>query len=296
MVEREQWTSGESLDITTTKVCAVNCAPVCPQVAFQQVYGDSDRLLSLENFKTAVAKVPTSVRINFSGFSEPTYHPQFLEMMRFVAERGHPFNLFTTLAGARPEWVPEIRRLNPDNIILHLPDNEGIAHLPPSDRYLKTVHLFLTTPGLRISKVMRMSRDTGFVSNERAGNCDNARPRHVLGPFHCPSLTFPQFIMLPNCDVTLCCMDWRLEHKMGNLLTQTWSELVNSPERKRLITNSHRLDGDTLCRRCKSPLSLASLVPKRENAQKVAWLLEDVAQRNFRRIPPRNILPMVPPP
>ena len=45
-----------------------------------------------------------------------------------------------------------------------------------------------------------------FISNERAGQCNDSPKRHVRGWFFCEKLLSGQFVMLPNCDVVLCCI------------------------------------------------------------------------------------------
>jgi hypothetical protein len=45
-------------------------------------------------------------------------------------------------------------------------------------------------------------------------------------------------------------MDYGLKHIVGNLLTQTYDEIFNSPEFHRVRNNRWALDGDTLCRSC----------------------------------------------
>jgi len=48
----------------------------------------------------------------------------------------------------------------------------------------------------------------------------------------------------------LCCMDWSLNHKLGNLLTDSYDDVVNSKESKFIIESLSNNNSDTLCWRC----------------------------------------------
>ena len=54
---------------------------------------------------------------------------------------------------------------------------------------------------------------------------------------------------MPDGAVVLCCMDFGLRHELGNLIYNSYDELVNSKalcEIKACMEN----DGDVLCRKC----------------------------------------------
>lgn len=271
-----------TLEITTVTVCRVDCNPVCPQRAFRRAYAGGgaklDQVLTLENFRTVVDKVPTSVRINFAGFADPCLNPRFLEMLEYARASGHPVDLFTTFLGARLDWIPRIRAAHPDHLVVHTPDNHGIAHLPADpewDAVFAEAHRRLDITGWS-----RMSERNGFVNNLRAGNVEGSKPPRVVGPFHCARLTPASFVLLPNGDCVLCCMDWRLKHRVGNLLRQTWQELLDGPERARILRDSHSLRaGDTLCRTCTFPISIQSFLPRRSNLSTLGFMVREAAQR-----------------
>jgi hypothetical protein len=274
------------LDVTVAKVCPVDCAPLCPQRPFQAVYGTlaaPASRLSLDNFRIAISTVPERVTIGFGAFSEPCVHPQLPEMMEMAHEQGHRVNLCTTLFGLTPAGIERIRDIHPESLVVHTPDNEDIAHLPGTAVYKEV--LYLAMKRLAITGFSRMSADYGFVSNERAGNCDGAPPRRVWGPFHCSRLTPSGFVMLPNGDVVLCCMDWRLRHRIGNLLTGTYDDLLRSPEYRRVVRDSYGLGigQKTLCRSCMWPLSIGSLLkPDRQARSTIGIYAHEVKDRVLR--------------
>jgi radical SAM protein with 4Fe4S-binding SPASM domain len=58
-------------------------------------------------------------------------------------------------------------------------------------------------------------------------------------------------VLLPNGDVQLCCMDYGLEHKIGNLLTMSYNDLFTSDEYRRIESGLEDDSIDILCRTCK---------------------------------------------
>jgi hypothetical protein len=202
-------------------------------------------MLTLDNFKAALLKVPKNVAIHFSGFAEPFLNPQCLDMIEHAHSEGHKIVLYSTLVGLKSNGVERLRRCNPE-VILHLPDKLGNAKIPITDEYKITLDSVLKTLHVTSFYVM----DEKFISNERAGHCNDAPKRHVRGWFYCEKLSTSQFVMLPNCDVVLCCMDYGLKHRLGNLLEQSWLDVVKSEAYQKVRANRFKMDGNVLCRSC----------------------------------------------
>ena len=238
----------DQVEITTCRVCPVNCKPYCPQEKFREAYGGrGQEMLSFEYFRQAISTVPREVWIGFAGFSEPFLNPRCVDMMELARDQGHPLTLYTTLVGAKVEDVPRVAALGVEELVLHTRDNQGVAKIPDTDQYREVLALALDSWRIHDVSVM----DVGFESNERAGNCDGVAPRHVAGPLSCYKLERPNFVMLPNGDCVLCCMDWTLRHRVGNLVWQPYAELVASPEYRRVVAQAREPDDDALCRSCK---------------------------------------------
>ena len=238
MLKTEPW-----LEITTISKCSINCS-YCPQQIFQEHYNDIN-MLSLEEFKTALYKVPKNVAIHFSGFAEPFLNPQCLDMIEHAHTKGHKIVIFSTLVGLKSENVDRLKQCNPE-VILHLPDKLGNTKIPVTENYKNTLDTVLKKLNVTGYYIM----DENFISNERAGQCNDSPKRHVRGWFFCEKLLSGQFVMLPNCAVVLCCMDYGLKHLVGNLLKQSWQEIVNSEEYQKVRANRFKLDGNVLCRSC----------------------------------------------
>ena len=238
MLKIEPW-----LEITTISKCSIDCS-YCPQQTFQQHYKGTN-LLTLEDFKKAVSEVPKKVAIHFSGFAEPFLNPQCLDMIEHAHSKGHKIVLFSTLVGLKKENVQRLKLCNPE-VILHLPDNLGNAKIPFTENYKTTLDAVLKNLNVTGYYIM----DENFISNERAGQCNESPKRHVRGWFFCEKLLAGQFVMLPNCDIVLCCMDYGLKHPLGNLLEQSWNDIVNSEEYQKVRANRYKLEGKVLCRSC----------------------------------------------
>ena len=58
-------------------------------------------------------------------------------------------------------------------------------------------------------------------------------------------------ILLPDGTVVLCCMDYGLKHILGNIFTNTFEEIMNGEEMRKV---KEGMDGnetlDILCRNC----------------------------------------------
>lgn len=233
------------LEITTTGKCLVDCY-YCPQEAFQKAYHGS-LFLSLDNFKIAISKLPKTVIVNFSGFSEPFLNAKTIDMMEYAYAKGYMIWLSSTLTGATLRTINRLSKIPLGLFILHLPDNLGNAKIPITQNYKDT--LVAVFQKLHVDAVSIMNKD--FISNERVGLCKGTRKRFNRSWFWCYKLEHPQFVMLPNCDVVLCCMNFGLEHVLGNLLTNSWEEIVNK------LHSKQKYD---ICQNCLNTISLPKYI------------------------------------
>jgi radical SAM protein with 4Fe4S-binding SPASM domain len=100
----------------------------------------------------------------------------------------------------------------------------------------------------------------GWIGHTRADSLD---PEQVAGQalsvtprndfaLTCRSTPFyDRNVLLPNGDVVLCCMDYNLKHVIGNLLTQTYDEMMQGKPLQDLI-KMNEADGFDKCSICKS--------------------------------------------
>lgn len=266
------------LEITTMVGCPLKCT-FCPQDALKSAYGKGKKYLSLDDFKTVVAKLPPYVRVDFSGMAEPWANPAATDMLEYALRVGFNVTVYTTLYGMKDhdrvialltEHAGQV-----EAVVLHLPDANGnMRGFKPSPAYSERLEAFLR---LRDGGVLRhfdmMTMDGSGAVHEalsmslppwtglsRAGNLDadqiggqrvEETPSH-LSPVGCSYTPFYDHnVLLPNGDVVLCCMDYSVKHKVGNLIEGDYWSLFSSPGMNELrIANMHYGCNGSICRKC----------------------------------------------
>tara|TARA_B100000902_G_C27320681_1_gene924226 strand:+ start:2325 stop:4520 length:2196 start_codon:yes stop_codon:yes gene_type:complete len=259
-------TEWPTMEITTTipkKGCVVDCV-FCPQRTLQKVWDSKhftthkERTMSMDQFKMAIDKLPTEVRITFSGFIEPYMNKHCSDMMLYAHEQGHRISVFTTGVGMTLEDVEKIKHIpfcgGPNGgFTLHLPDEEKRAKHPVTDRYIKVVealknanisNFMVMAMGTTHNKVTHLYPDyevNKYTMWHRAGNLvgeAQLKPEltevmnEVQTVFRNDKRTcgciedLYHNILLPNGDVSLCCMDYNLEEILGNLYTQEYDDIM----------------------------------------------------------------------
>lgn len=265
--KKEYWrrTQWPTLEITTSiakKGCVVDCA-FCPQRILEKSYVSDKRIMTLDEFKSMIDKVPKEVRITFAGFTEPWLNKNCTDMLLYAHQKGHPISAFTTAVGMSPEDVERLVDIpyagNPNGgFCLHLPDQEQIAKHPINTNYIRTIEKFKELqPRIQNFYTMCMSENvheairhlypTAAVPTfwNRAGNLvgeaklkpelDKLRGKWVSAPVAEDPRTcgcvedLYHNVLLPNGDVSLCCMDYSLEYIIGNLHTQEYDDIVPAP-------------------------------------------------------------------
>jgi len=237
--------------------CIVDCV-YCPQRTLQNVY-KGERFLSIENFKKALSTIPKEIRITFAGFTEPWLNPKTTDMLLYAHEQGYQISVFTTGIGMTVEDVEKIKDIpyygQPNGgFTLHLPDKDKKAKHPITKNYIKVIEKFKEVSGdIKNFNTMSMGEVDESISHifqtnhvpemwSRAGNLlreSILKPEllnrkeeyksvyHGESPMTCGCLEkMYHNVMLPNGDVSLCCMDYGLEHILGNLLDQSYDEII----------------------------------------------------------------------
>ncbi|VVB77382.1 Radical SAM superfamily protein [uncultured archaeon] len=239
------------LEITTVAGCPNGCS-YCPQGAFKSAYRGK-RILSYEDFGKVVRRLPEDVTLVFAGFSEPFLNADCVRMVELASSLGRRISIFTTLVGMSEGDVRRLAKCNISEFVLHLPDNKRNSKIRITEQYKTVLALALQT--FTIDRISIM--DGRFVSNGRAGLVKGAKRTHRYGFFTCRQLINPRPTMLPNGDAVLCYMDFGLRHRIGNLLADTYDEILKGPEFKRVSRNRYGIDGDVLCRSCSGADSVA---------------------------------------
>lgn len=270
------------LEITTWAGACPNWCEYCPQEVFTERYDGKHNWLSLslEDFKTAVNKLPEGSTIAFSGFSEPATNMELADMILYAAETGHKVMLLTTLVGMTMQDYERICQVEFEHFSVHLPDGmrascinitdgylnllDYVSKAPPRGTFLFNHHGGDIHPDLR--GIVRFSYLLDM--NDRAASLEgtDAITAYHSGPIRCSHRFIDNYpggagLFLPNGDVYLCCQDFGLKHRLGNLLDQSWAEIMESEEMKRVRRNlpaskiasedgSMDYSQDIICRRC----------------------------------------------
>lgn len=262
------------IEITTKLGCAVNCK-YCPQELYVKEYMKADnpaKELSFENFKICVDKMPKDTFIEFAGFTEPFFNERCIDMIKYAKERGYRVNIFTTLRGLKVEDLEELLKIEFEEFVLHVPDKEGYSVIPINDEYKEIVSKlveakkpngnafidYACSQGNVPKEVVDiLGNDTRIyvVLNDRAGNLTDAGlygKRGLRGRIRCElSRDINHNVLLPDGRVILCSNDWGIKHVLGNLVHQTYAEILNGEEAQR-IRKAMCSENDTcvLCRNC----------------------------------------------
>ncbi len=222
-------------------------------------------MLSVGNFLTILDKVPKHVRgIDFSGMAEPFANPDATTMLTETLARGYNVTVYTTLVGMSRDEAGIVAALlfmhreQVETLVIHLPDAAGnMRGFKPSDDYRAALDIFVEIgPRLRSFEMMtmhakqrlhpavahlrtRQARESGYgFPVTRAGSLDESeiggqgierKPQHAT-PVSCSYTPFYDHnVLLPDGSVVLCCMDYSLKHKLGNLLEQDYYDIFASP-------------------------------------------------------------------
>lgn len=254
------------LEITTTAGCKVSCS-YCPQELFALEHKkvSNDRWLSFDTFKTALHTVPLDVDIHFSGYVEPFLNADCIDMIRHVYEKGHSVSIYTTVVGLKLEHVLELEKITFKKFMVHLPDDGSHMRVKVDESYLAVIDRLSKSaiPNLQFidyygihPKVMKLIDPERLVTRKltsRAGNVTrevvNETPE-IKGPLYCGPNRLKKNVLLPNGDVTLCCVDYGKRHVIGNLLRESYGGLHVGEAFKEIVDRMNGKPGDLLCRTC----------------------------------------------
>jgi len=265
-----RWDTTEypTMEITTSvpkQGCVVNCV-FCPQEVLKKSY-DASRFLTLDNFKQAIETIPANVRIIFSGFVEPWMNKSTTDMLIYAHEKGHPICVFTTGIGMSLEDVDRIKNIpfesGPNGgFTLHLPDQENKAKHPITDKYIQVLQK-IKESNLQSFMVMSMGDIHPSVRHifetsirydmwSRAGNLlkeallkpdllnymNEVNTIYKAGDMTCNCVEGVYHnVLMPNGDVVLCCQDYNMDEKLGNLFTSTYENIMPQPNQTFSLCN-----------------------------------------------------------
>lgn len=248
------------LEITTHVGCPINCTD-CPQALLRSRY-HGKRMMDFDEYKSAIDKVPSGTRIDFSGMCEPFVNPRCADMILYAAEKGFPLALYTTLQGATINDYERLKGVQYEVVTIHLPDNENRSTFQITPEYLEVLKLwdcnYYSCHGT-VNDVVRpflKPRELITFMHDRAGNVEG-RPHICIDPheiLYCVTSgrNMDHNVLLPDGTVITCCMDYGMTGVFGNLFTQDYDAVLNSPaawDMRRTLD-----EGESICRHCSNAI------------------------------------------
>lgn len=262
-----------NLEITTKIGCSINCK-YCPQKVLNKAYferGNNDIYMSLDTFRRCLGKIPQDTIITFSGFCEPFLNSQCINMIDYAVEKGFEITLNTTLIGLDYDTANKLTKYPIKHMILHTPDMLDCANIPISEEYKRILDMLLDakmSDGRSLIKTANcqsaptkevldiINGRVTFTSEKLQDIAGNINDKEVFmdidlkGKIECAqSSNLNRNVLLPNGDVVLCCLDYGLKHILGNLLTESYEDIMNGSEISR-VRNRMQNGEEVLCRHC----------------------------------------------
>jgi len=249
-----------SIEINVKMGCGNSCV-YCPQDVLVASYLDDVKILTLETFKKILENVdPCKTEIIFSGFSEPFLVSNAEDMMIFAYLHGYDVSLYTTLQGFTDS---KSKKLSESGIIFsqvyfHEFNGKNFNYekfLEKKDKFKNEVKSF-------VFKEIKPELSAG----SRAGALWDVPKK--IGSLKCNSNRYFANVVLPNGDLYLCCCDWKLKHKIGNIFEGHYDSFNN--ERFKIIDMCiNEDDSDVLCRYCEESNPGVNIYPYRKSAQQM---------------------------
>ena len=280
------------LEITSVVGCTMMCT-YCPQTTLIKRYKkvDPNRKIemNIDDFKNYLRTVPTHVDIHFSGYVEPFQNKDCMKMIEYVVSKGHATKVNTTFEGITKKEIDRLYELRKKiELNFHLPSNDLVenigldkknrakreADLPLRKEYLELIRYAVSKFGRKYYGFHAFGSvhndlfgiiDDSFKFfekkiNSRAQNLENMvesenekiedRNKKSLRK-NCAKIK--QNVLLPSGQISTCCNDYGLQHILGDLSKNTWSEFYNSETYQNAIK-----EGVDLCDVCYDGVSIDS--------------------------------------
>ena len=249
----------------TTIIGCKNMCLYCPQKKIISAYKDKERMMSFDTYKKCLDKMPKDMILSFGGMSEAFLNPDCIKMIEYTSQKGFKIRIFSTSVGMTKDIIHRLEKIPISSFVFHLPDNINNTKIKVDEVFLENLKLIKESKisnihyqifgklHPKVKKVLNMEiEDQSRMLEARAGNLEEGRQRYLKGKIICSTAgkKLNRNSLLPNGDVFICCQDWGLEHKFGNLLKNSYEDLFKSKEFYNVQSKMNSEFGDVLCRRC----------------------------------------------
>lgn len=220
--------------------------------------------MDFEEYKKAIDKVPQGTRIDFSGMCEPFANERCADMILYAAEKGFPIALYTTLQGATMKDYERLKDVRYEVVTIHLPDKDGRSHFNITDEYLEVLKAWETNNyschGRIDDRILPYIKNRNLITfmHDRAGNVE-CREHRNIEPYRmlmCATshAAMNHNVLLPNGDVLMCCMDYGMTGRFGNLFMQDYADIITSDEANAMRETLNF--GESICRHCANAIPI----------------------------------------
>jgi radical SAM protein with 4Fe4S-binding SPASM domain len=241
----------KEINLSTIVGCPVGCS-YCPQKVLLTAYRRNVRLLTFENLKILLKNIDRGIIINFAGVGENFFNPEFVDMVIYTYNDGRRIGLYSTMQGIDKEKADRLvnSKIKFETVFFH--------------RYTgKDFNKRLFNYGeARFTNEIEITHRYGDLPDitSRAGNLETPNPVFKTGRLKCnhfdKDLVFYENTMLPNGDLYMCCEDFGLKHKIGNLYEHDYESDVFNIERSKLQELQNMAVSDIICRRCEYAMQI----------------------------------------
>ena len=236
------------IEFTLTHACPVMCI-YCPQHEYINAYSStqSTQMTSLVDYKRMLSHVDdVTNNIDFSGYTEPLVNPDWYNIFKYTVDQGYNLTLYSTLYGASIGDIDLLTSLPIQKLLIHVIARKGYINIYDylSAQCIERGHditfIYFTEAEEQIVKQICMSKKRikieKWTLHSRAGKI-NAGHTYIKGSVECCEERCLCNVVLPNGDVYVCCMDFKLEHKLGNLLNSPLALIHKSEALARFRAN-----------------------------------------------------------
>ncbi len=267
----------QMMEITTKIGCKMNCR-FCPQGILNEAYYKLDycpQYMTFDVYKKCIDKIPENVDIHFSGMCEPWLNRECTKMVKYAHYTHHRIHVYTTLVGMKEDDYFEIKKIPFSRFVIHIPDENDNSHFDLNEDYRQLLKLIVddhrkhefiidsfSCHGIVNHEIQDIVYSLNLPINskmyDRAGNVtekcdisqDTVRDGNIICKW-CGGIALSNNVLLPNGLVVLCCMDYKLNYPLGNLLETSYSDVcegrLKKTYREMMTSNAH---GNIICRRC----------------------------------------------